>query len=382
LAKVVNHVQQRLLQATESDVLALSLQDQKELHSSIEKARLEQKSAAAEYQLAQTKAYDLQQMWMTEWTNALVQFQKLEVDRIEFLKATFWAYANMLSVVGVAEDDGCERIRTDLEKVDVERDLTDFVAQYGTGHRDVSPLASPVSLSPVRPVEFSDKIPIVTVAIPDSGNLTTKQLQENHKKRVIKEEARVFVPPRTNSGQQTPVQEQVQVIPIRSNSGKPETGFAPRLSSLKPVSEVPVSKASESKVQVPQETVIAESIEPMTVPPRNLSQRKSLGRKKSPKPPTPNPEQSPDDFMEEETYDPYDLISKPILCWVKVLYPYSSSAFEELDIERDDVFPVVGKQEDGWWEGEVDDGTGKLRRGLFPSNFVSIIPSFEKSENG
>lgn len=100
-------------------------------------------------------------------------------------------------------------------------------------------------------------------------------------------------------------------------------------------------------------------------------------------------------------YDPYDLsVPKQVICWgefpnssilclrctfyanfrhsfssVRVNYEYVPQAKEELHIKKGMSIPVVQQQEDGWWEGEVDDGQGRRRRGLFPSNFASIIPT-------
>ncbi|KAJ3308492.1 hypothetical protein HDV04_001196 [Boothiomyces sp. JEL0838] len=51
-------------------------------------------------------------------------------------------------------------------------------------------------------------------------------------------------------------------------------------------------------------------------------------------------------------YDPYDTDHVKILFNVKCLYSYESQAKEELTIEKDDIIPVLAKNEDGWWEGE------------------------------
>ncbi|KAL6624932.1 hypothetical protein U3516DRAFT_235287 [Neocallimastix sp. 'constans'] len=76
-------------------------------------------------------------------------------------------------------------------------------------------------------------------------------------------------------------------------------------------------------------------------------------------------------------YDPYDTsIVKPILFYVRVLFDYNSQIYEEISVRKDMIIPILETQEDGWWEGEIEEmgPTGKRRRrGLLPSNFVEII---------
>jgi len=76
-------------------------------------------------------------------------------------------------------------------------------------------------------------------------------------------------------------------------------------------------------------------------------------------------------------YDPYDIsIVKPVLFYVRVLFDYNSAIYEEISVRKDMIIPILETQEDGWWEGEIEEigPNGKRRRrGLLPSNFVEII---------
>ncbi|ORX42128.1 hypothetical protein BCR36DRAFT_308355 [Piromyces finnis] len=76
-------------------------------------------------------------------------------------------------------------------------------------------------------------------------------------------------------------------------------------------------------------------------------------------------------------YDPYDIsIVKPILFYVRVLFDYNSAIYEEISVRKDMIIPILETQEDGWWEGEIEEvgPTGRRRRrGLLPSNFVEVI---------
>ena len=57
----------------------------------------------------------------------------------------------------------------------------------------------------------------------------------------------------------------------------------------------------------------------------------------------------------------------------KVAFSYHPENEDELNLEVDDIIDVVGEPEDGWWEGVV-----KGHKGVFPSNFVTVL---EEDEN-
>ncbi|XP_072284175.1 SH3 domain-containing kinase-binding protein 1 isoform X3 [Pyxicephalus adspersus] len=62
--------------------------------------------------------------------------------------------------------------------------------------------------------------------------------------------------------------------------------------------------------------------------------------------------------------------------YCKVLFPYEAINEDELTIREGDIVLVVNKDcvDAGWWEGELNG-----RRGVFPDNFVKLLPpDFEK----
>ncbi|XP_018410353.1 PREDICTED: SH3 domain-containing kinase-binding protein 1 [Nanorana parkeri] len=62
--------------------------------------------------------------------------------------------------------------------------------------------------------------------------------------------------------------------------------------------------------------------------------------------------------------------------YCKVLFPYEALNEDELTIRESEIVVVVNKDcvDAGWWEGELNG-----RRGVFPDNFVKLLPSdFEK----
>ncbi|NWH22411.1 SH3K1 protein, partial [Grus americana] len=62
--------------------------------------------------------------------------------------------------------------------------------------------------------------------------------------------------------------------------------------------------------------------------------------------------------------------------YCKVIFPYEAQNDDELTIREGDVITLISKDciDVGWWEGELNG-----RRGVFPDNFVKLLPSeFEK----
>ncbi|KAI9027431.1 hypothetical protein CLU79DRAFT_739188 [Phycomyces nitens] len=70
--------------------------------------------------------------WADDWRNTCDIFQRLEENRIDYLRRTIWSYANMMSTVYVVDDQSCERIRTSLEVIDISGDTEAFIEHKGT----------------------------------------------------------------------------------------------------------------------------------------------------------------------------------------------------------------------------------------------------------
>ncbi|KAK2463086.1 hypothetical protein APHAL10511_004741 [Amanita phalloides] len=82
---------------------------------------------------------DTVQKWEQNWKSFCDSCQDLEEQRIEFMKDNMWAYANAVSTVCVADDESCEKIRLALELLEPDRDMENFVRDYGTGNQIPDP---------------------------------------------------------------------------------------------------------------------------------------------------------------------------------------------------------------------------------------------------
>jgi hypothetical protein len=72
-------------------------------------------------------------------TNLEQKFQDLEEERIDYTKSSLWNFANIASTVCVSDDASCEKMRLSLEDCDVEKDITAFIKDLGTGQEIPDP---------------------------------------------------------------------------------------------------------------------------------------------------------------------------------------------------------------------------------------------------
>ncbi|KAF8885969.1 hypothetical protein BD779DRAFT_1646363 [Infundibulicybe gibba] len=79
--------------------------------------------------------------WEQEWKTFCDSCQDMEEKRMEVMKDHMWAYANAVSTVCVSDDESCERVRVSLEQMEPERDMENFVRDYGTGNEMPDPPA-------------------------------------------------------------------------------------------------------------------------------------------------------------------------------------------------------------------------------------------------
>ncbi|KAG6918864.1 hypothetical protein DXG01_010927 [Tephrocybe rancida] len=79
--------------------------------------------------------------WEQDWKAFSDSCQDLEEQRMEFMKDNMWAYANAVSTVCVSDDESCEKMRVALEQMEPEKDMENFVRDYGTGNQIPDPPA-------------------------------------------------------------------------------------------------------------------------------------------------------------------------------------------------------------------------------------------------
>ncbi|KAJ3080865.1 hypothetical protein HK102_002755, partial [Quaeritorhiza haematococci] len=131
-----NQLQSRLKNETNGMVA----KDVEKLKLKLEKTQSAAKQADSDYSTGVEKLTDIHRKWEEDMRTCCIDCQKLEEDRIDYLRTHLWSYANMLSTVCVSDDESCERIRTSLERCDIETDLALFLDRNSTGGEVPKPL--------------------------------------------------------------------------------------------------------------------------------------------------------------------------------------------------------------------------------------------------
>lgn len=62
---------------------------------------------------------------------------------------------------------------------------------------------------------------------------------------------------------------------------------------------------------------------------------------------------------------------EPATKQVRVLFDFEAEGPGELTIQKGDIITVTNEIDEGWWEGEILDGSG--RAGMFPANYTEVI---------
>ncbi|XPS73556.1 formin-binding protein [Ascochyta lentis] len=105
----------------------------------LEKTQINLSTTSAEYEAAVKVLEETTGRWNRDWKAACDKFQDLEEERIDYTKSSLWNFANIASTVCVSDDGSCEKMRLSLEDCDVEKDITNFIADSGTGQEIPDP---------------------------------------------------------------------------------------------------------------------------------------------------------------------------------------------------------------------------------------------------
>ncbi|KAH7345913.1 hypothetical protein BKA66DRAFT_325663 [Pyrenochaeta sp. MPI-SDFR-AT-0127] len=105
----------------------------------LEKTQINLSTTSSEYEAAVKVLEETTGRWNRDWKAACDKFQDLEEERIDYTKSSLWNFANIASTVCVSDDASCEKMRLSLEDCDVEKDITGFIRESGTGQEIPDP---------------------------------------------------------------------------------------------------------------------------------------------------------------------------------------------------------------------------------------------------
>ncbi|PVI06130.1 hypothetical protein DM02DRAFT_515257 [Periconia macrospinosa] len=114
-------------------------QEERKNKAKLEKTQIQLSETEREYETAVKILEETTGRWNRDWKAACDKFQDLEEERIDYTKSSLWNFANIASTVCVSDDASCEKIRLSLEDCDVEKDVTSFIKESGTGQEIPDP---------------------------------------------------------------------------------------------------------------------------------------------------------------------------------------------------------------------------------------------------
>ncbi|SLM35163.1 SH3 domain [Lasallia pustulata] len=107
-------------------------QEERKNKAKMEKTQIQLASTSNEYEAAVKALEETTGRWNRDWKAACDKFQDLEEERLDFMKSSLWTFANVAST-------SCEKIRLSLENCEVEKDITSFIQERGTGQEIPDP---------------------------------------------------------------------------------------------------------------------------------------------------------------------------------------------------------------------------------------------------
>ncbi|KAF5375504.1 hypothetical protein D9615_009180 [Tricholomella constricta] len=324
--------------------------------------------------------------WETEWKDFCDMCQDLEEDRLEFMKDNLWTYANEVSTMCVNDDMSCEGIRTVLDHFEAERDVANFVSDYGTGNV----ISDPTTFIPYNVRDgISPPEPIPARRLAVFTRASRRIAPSNHNQPVITEDTQH---PDTNGHRpaspespSAPIWQQEPNSPVRAqpqteqptqypSRGGEEDTHAGLFSTPQQVNG---SLGAPPNMDPPPAPAPSQQPQPQYVPPPVASSPPIRSNRVSgplpvpgnqwtheESPPMPAPPQPPQPSQE----------TGGVLFYVKALYDYTATIQEEFDFQTGDVIAVTATPDDGWWSGELlDEARREEGRHIFPSNFVCLF---------
>ncbi|CAK5266105.1 unnamed protein product [Mycena citricolor] len=330
---------------------------------------------------------DMTPLWERDWKNFCDASQDLEEDRLDFMRDIIWMYANAVSTLCVSDDQSCERIRSVLDQLEPDKDIENFVEEYGTGNSIPDPpvfvpypsqqpdsSSRPTTSSRTAEFERASVRPVPAYGAdqdPLSPSLVAEQIIPT---AIVAAAAPIRATDRADSQSQSDAgsmrgeyQDRGIVDPMLTRSPNGSANVT------RPMQASPVVQPTQPPPPAPPQVQPQQPIQP---PPTSYQQpdpEVTLSRRASgPLPPQPSvlPYNSPP--VRAPTPQPEE--SGRILFYVKALYDYTATIAEEFDFQAGDVIAVTATPDDGWWSGELlDEARREEGRHVFPSNFVVLF---------
>ncbi|KAK0483138.1 hypothetical protein EDD18DRAFT_1362109 [Armillaria luteobubalina] len=213
-----------------------------------------------------SKAYAAK--WEQDWKTFCDSCQDMEEERLEFIKDSLWGFSNDVSAVCVFDDNSCEKLRVALEEAEVERDMKNFVRDYGTGSQISDP---PALIDYSRP----DIIPsssdmsfhladFVRVARPHKKREVSDRLSEDDPRKTKRDDLQRQPSRRSAASSATPSpvvedEAKVNMAGLGSGCSRQATGDVPSVDNTSSPVKAEVERTPTAVSQKPSQDPMAQS---------------------------------------------------------------------------------------------------------------------------
>lgn len=267
------------------------------LQKSVHSAERSQKKAEDDYRIAVEKLHETDTAFYSQLRDLMVHLEELDKRLMQNMKMILDKYAQMQQDVANQIIQGTDILQNAFERINVERDIQDFV------------MINKTNAVPPEPLTFEPYV----VALPDE------------------------------------IESQRFSVSISSSPMSHTDSNLSTASSTKSRRDSAAQNAVTASA-----SSLADAISPMSI---NEDTAVTV---------TPAPDQPVQQYQDQTENDEGFVASFKT---VQALYDYEPTNEQELLIRAGDMISVLQECDDGWWEGELADGT----RGFFPSNFVQVI---------
>ncbi|KAG5219687.1 SH3-domain-containing protein [Salix suchowensis] len=321
--------------------------------------------------------------WEQEWKDHCDRCQDLEEERLDFMRENIWAYANAVSTLCVSDDQSCEKIRVALDAFEVEKDIENFVQEYGTGSL---PQDAPGQSNGVNATTSAIITTAIATSTAGSCPATTTAIQQPSQSRSTPDLGfdRINASNGRNGVDLNDSRSDAQSVRTQGSIGRERERDRDR--EVEREREIEREREREREHDRESPTMRRGPTGMLSEAPRsvvdrevdrereNVSTRRPAGTLSAVEPPRSNlpPPSEPSPLYEASPS--LAAADVPILFYVKALYDYQATTPEEFDFQTGDVIAVTATPEDGWWIGELlDENRREPRRNVFPSNFVCLF---------
>ncbi|KAL0265117.1 formin-binding protein [Diplodia seriata] len=289
----------------------------------LEKTQVQLSGSSQEYEQAVKILEETTSRWNREWKKACDNFQDFEEERLDFMKSSLWAFANIASTVCVSDDASLEKIRLSLEDCEVEKDITNFIRDCGTGQ------------------EIPDPPKFIDFCRGDAADDASMTSEDNN--YTVAQFARTMNPAFRTQAMQEQYQSQYGEIPQIPHNAYPADGMTQfcRIARSERVSASPEPDADPVDPRANFQLNVGKNVFDVASPDKRNDSANPAAE-----------EQDPIAAALAELKAPSKQTSIP----------------EELSFNKGDVLAITREQDDGWWEAEVLSKAGRL--GLVPSNYL------------